>query len=86
MTKPKEHSCSKHCELYKVNGSQREGAREWGRGTHYISMGRDMLTKGVLFSESVWNGGVFHCKKSEKEFRYTCLESGSCLSGKVVVN
>ena len=21
-----------------------------------------MLTKGVLFPESVWNGGVFYCK------------------------
>ena len=41
--------------------------------THYISMGRGVLTKGVLFSESVWNGGMFHCKKSGKGFKYTCL-------------
>ena len=34
--------------------------------THYISIGRDVLTIGVLFSVAVWNGGVFHCKKSWK--------------------
>ena len=55
------------------------------RGTHYISMVRDVPTKGVLFSESVWNGGVFHCKKSGKGFKYTCLERGSFLSEKGVV-
>ena len=33
-----------------------------GGGTHYTSMGREVLTKVVLFSESVWNGDVFHCK------------------------
>ena len=49
-------------------------------------MGRDVLTKKVLFSESVWNRVVFHCKKSGKGFKYTCLERGSCLSGKWVVN
>ena len=34
-----------------------------GGGVHYISMGRDVRTKGILFSESAWNGVVFHCKK-----------------------
>ena len=53
--------------------------------THYISMGRDESTKGVLFSESVWNG-VFHYKQSGKGIKYTSLEMGSCLSGKGVVN
>ena len=57
----------------------------WG-GTHYISMGRDVRTKGILFSESVWNGVVFHCKTYGKGFKYTCLERGSCPSGNGVVN
>ena len=55
---------------------------EWGSGgagTHFISMGRDVLTKGVYF-QFVWNGVVFHCKKSGKGFKYTCLDRGSCLS------
>ena len=30
------------------------------RGTHFISVGRDVSIKGVLFLESVWNRGVFH--------------------------
>ena len=63
-------------------------------GTHYISMCRDVLTKGVLiFSLSGMGGGrmwgegcVFHCKKSGKGFKCTCLERGSCVSGKGVVN
>ena len=55
-------------------------------GTHCISMGRDVLTKGVLFLVSVWNGVVFHWKKSGKGFKYTFLERGSCLSGKGMVN
>ena len=38
--------------------------------------------KGLIF----WNGGVCHCKTSGKGFKYTCLERGSCLSGKGVVN
>ena len=49
--------------------------------TRYISTGRDVLTNGVLFSESVWNWGVFYCKTSGKGFKYTCLERGSCLWG-----
>ena len=49
-------------------------------------MSSDVPTKGVLLSESVWNGGMFHCKKkSGKGFQYTCLERGSCLSGKGMV-
>ena len=40
--------------------------RGGGWGTHYISMGKDVLTKGVLFSESVWSGCVFRCKISGK--------------------
>ena len=58
-----------------------------GGDTQYISMCRDVLTKEVLFSESVWNGvGVFHCKKSGNGFKYNCLERGPCLSGKGYVN
>ena len=35
------------------------GGGRWALGglTRYISMGRDVLRKGVLFSESLWNGG-----------------------------
>ena len=29
-----------------------------GVGNTHISMGMDVPTKAVLFSESVWNGGV----------------------------
>ena len=57
-----------------------------GWDTHYKSMGRDVLTKWVSFSESSWNGDVFQRKKSGKGFKYTCLERGSCLSEKWVVN
>ena len=49
-------------------------------------MTRDVLTKGFLFSESVWNGGCFIVKKSGKGFKYTCLERASCLSGIGMVN
>ena len=38
------------------------GGGGWWRTSHYISMGRDVLTKEILFSASVWNGGVFQCK------------------------
>ena len=32
----------------------------WGRGTHFLSIGRDVPAKLVLFSECVWigDGGV----------------------------
>ena len=49
-------------------------------------MGTDVLAKGVLFSESIWSRDVFHCRISGKRFKYTCLERGSCMSGKGVVN
>ena len=29
---------------------------------------------------------MFHCKRSGKEFKYTCVERGSCMSGKRFVN
>ena len=47
-----------------------------------------MLTKEVFFPECLERGGdgLFHCKKSGKGFKYTCLDRGSCLSGKSVVN
>ena len=58
-----------------------------GRGcTHFISMGRDVQTKGVLISGSVWNRGVFHCKKFGNRFKYTYLVRASCLPGKGMVN
>ena len=44
-----------------------------------------MPTEGV-FSESVWNGDVFHCKQVGKGFKCTCLERDSCLSRKKVVS
>ena len=60
----------------------------WGGGgggcTHYISMGCADKRDLILFS-ICWNGGMFSCKKSGKEFKYTCLERGSCLSRKGVV-
>ena len=41
----------------KKNIWRKYGPRKgWGQGTHFLSMGRDVPTKGVLFSESVWNG------------------------------
>ena len=46
--------------------------RGGGVGAHYISMGRDVPTKGIL----VWDGGVFHCKKCGKRYKYTCPERG----------
>ena len=48
-----------------------------------ISIGWDAVpTNGVLFTESVWNGGWrgggggFHCKRSGKGIKYTCPERG----------
>ena len=41
-----------------------------------------MAPKGVLFSESVWDGSIFHCTKSGEGLKYACLERGPCLSGK----
>ena len=63
---------------------ERERERERGRGgdTHYISMGRDVLTKEVLFGVCLERGGVFHCKTSGNGFKYNCLERGPCLSGR----
>ena len=40
--------------------------------THFISVGRDVQMKGVLFS--VWNGGLFHQRKFGKGFEHICLE------------
>ena len=31
--------------------------------TYFVSVGRDVPPKGVQFSESVWDGGIFHCTK-----------------------
>ena len=45
-------------------------------------MGRNVPPKGVQFSESVWDGGVFHYTNSVKRLKYTGLERGPCLSGK----
>ena len=46
-----------------------------GGCTHYISEGRDVPAKGVLFSESVWNRGImFHHLISVKGFQNSCLE------------
>ena len=42
--------------------------------------------KGVLFSESVWIGDVFHCKTSGKGFKYTRLERVHVYLERGVVN
>ena len=62
--------------------------------THYISMGRDVPTKDVLFSKSVWNGvgggggveGVFHSHNLGRDSNipfwkwvHVCLEGGGKL-------
>ena len=49
-------------------------------------MGRELLTKEVLFGVCLERGGVFHCKTSGKGFKYNCLERGPCLSGRGYVN
>ena len=61
-----------------------------GGGTQYVTMGREVPTKGVLFSECL-ERGCFTVKHREgggggRRCPYTCLEKGSCLSGKRVVN
>ena len=47
-------------------------------------MGRDVPPEGVQFSESVWDGGIFHSSILERgsDIMYICLETGLCLSGK----
>ena len=47
-----------------------------------LCMGRDMLQKRVLFSESVWDGVDSFCTNSGKRLKCTCLARGPCLSGK----
>ena len=44
------------------------------RGTHCISVDRDVPTKGILFAASVLNGGMSISKKSGKGFNIICLE------------
>ena len=39
-----------------INSASPGGGGRGIGGTHYISMGRDVLTEGVLFSASVWKG------------------------------
>ena len=40
-----------------------------GGVTYYISVGRDVPPKGIQFSESVWDGGIYHCTKSGKSLK-----------------
>ena len=49
-------------------------------------MGRDVQIKGLLFSESFRNRGMFHPYKSEKRFKNASLEKGSCPYGNGMVN
>ena len=58
------------------------GAGEGGGGTYYVRVARDVPPKGVQFSESVWDGGIFYCPNSGKGLKYTCLKRGPCLPGK----
>ena len=51
--------------------------RAWG--THYISVGRDVLNKGASFSYRIWNGSVSSLN-SGRGFKQTCLERSSWLS------
>ena len=46
------------------------------RGGHLLCkcVGRDVQSKGVQFSESVWDRGIFHCTNSGKGLKYTYLE------------
>ena len=66
-----------------------------GGGTNYISIGRTVPTKGVLFSVCLERGGRWGggggggeegCAIVKKwkgfKFKYTCLERVSCLSRK----
>ena len=48
-------------------------------------MGRDVLTNGSYF-QSLSGMVCVSCKISGKGYKYTCLERGSCLSGKGVVS
>ena len=59
-----------------------DGAGGGGGCTYFVSVGRDVPPKGARFSESVWDGGIFHCTNSGKGLKYTCLERGPCLSEK----
>ena len=53
---------------------------EGGLGTHYVSVGRDVPPKGVQLSETVSEGGIFHCTNSGNGLKYTYLERVSaCL-------
>ena len=53
-----------------------------GGGTYFVSVDKGVPPKGIQFSETVWDGSIFHCANSGKGLKYTCLEMGPCLSGK----
>ena len=71
------HGDPEVCVCVCVGGGGVEG------GTHSLSMGRDVLTKGVLFSESFWNGVCFIVNNLGKDSNipvwkgvHVCLETG----------
>ena len=63
-------------------GVEGESGGTGERETYCVNVGRDVPPKGVHFSESVWDGGIFHCTNSGKGFKYTCSERGPRLSRK----
>ena len=50
------------------------GGRGVDRGTHCISVAREMTIKGILFSASVLNGDMFYQYKSGKGSNNICLD------------
>ena len=56
---------------------------EGGVSSYFVSVSRDVPPKGIQLSESVWDGGIFHCTNTWKGLEYTCLERGPIyLSGR----
>ena len=50
-----------------------------GGGSYHVSVGRDVPPKGVQFSKSFWNGGIFHCTNSGKGAEIYLSGKGSML-------
>ena len=70
--------------VWRGGGGGGGGEGGWCVDTHYISIGKDVLTKGILFSESVWTGPCFIVKNLERNSNipvkkeiHVCLERGS---------
>ena len=54
--------------------------------THCLSVARGLSIKWILFSGSVWNGGMFHKYKSGQGFNNICLEMGCMPIWKGLIN